>query len=81
MSNVWIEGIPNEVMIQLNLVNIAYSSINSTVMDPAFIDLNVCEHISYSLGIALQSFFSLKSEALHKFKKKYLQKDFELRAS
>lgn len=51
-------------------------------MDLAFIDLNVCARISYSLGTALQSFFSLKSEALHKFKKKKnLQKDFELRVS
>lgn len=39
-------------------------------MDLAFIDLNVCARISYSLGTVLQSFFSLKSEALHKFKKK-----------
>lgn len=39
-------------------------------MDLAFIDLNVCARISYSLGTALQSFFSLKSEALHKLKKK-----------
>lgn len=39
-------------------------------MDLAFIDLNVCARISYSLGTVLQSFFSLKSEALHKLKKK-----------